>query len=81
MSAEGCRMAEPKGEMTLSEWVTLVGDVYVAYQTETPESTVRSWRMGRAKPRPEKAKALIRLSGGQLGWEDIYGCAMCEEED
>ena len=80
MSTEGCKLAEPKEDMTLAEWVTLMGEVYVAYETGTPASTVRSWRIEQAKPRPETAKKLIRLSGGQLDWEGIYGCVMCVEE-
>lgn len=34
---------------------------------------VYSWCEGRHVPRPSYANALVRISGGQITWPDIYG--------
>jgi len=38
-------------------------------------NAVYSWVSGRARPRPEVARAILSVSSGHLRYEDIYGRA------
>lgn len=52
-----------------------IGDQAAAARFSVSIRTARSWRLAEREPRPEQARAIVRLSRGRVSFADIYGQA------
>lgn len=59
--------------MTLSEYISTMGDEAAAKVLGISERAAKSYRLGKRTPRPEKAKQIVRRSRGKLSLDTIYG--------
>ncbi len=59
--------------MTLSEYITMLGDQTAAQVLGISERAAKSYRLGKRTPRPAKAQNMVKRSKGKLTLETIYG--------
>lgn len=57
--------------MTLKDWLDEIGHVDAARIFKVDISTVRSWRVGRTKPRALELKRLVKYSKGAVTYEQV----------
>ena len=58
--------------MTLSEYIKHKGDAEAARILGIKIRTAASWRRGERMPRPEQARRIVSLTGGEVSLADIY---------
>ncbi len=76
--SEYCRRALPRWSTRFGRVVAEIGVPEIAKALasdpalKVPKRAVYSWLEGH-EPRPDRARALVRISGGKLSLETIYG--------
>lgn len=58
--------------MTLSDYIKDKGHKRCADLFGVSESTVKAWRWGARKPRPEAANRIVQITGGEVSLAGIY---------
>lgn len=58
--------------MSLSEYIKAIGQPAAAALFGVKPGTVKSWQHGYRRPTTEKARQIIEVTGGKVGWNDIY---------
>lgn len=58
--------------MNLRTYIQNQGEAAVAAQFNVSLHTVRKWRTGDRKPRPEKANEIVTKTGGEVTLAGIY---------
>ena len=59
--------------MKFTDFVSKIGgDAELADRLGVKPRTVQSWRLGDRQPRPVLAQKIIKISDGDLSWDDIY---------
>ncbi len=67
--------------MPLPDLIAEVGDAEFAQLLGAPIRTVQSWRRRERLPRPEQAREIVRLFGGRITFDGIYGPANDQGEE
>ena len=57
----------------LPEYIAEMGDEAFMQMVGVPLRTVQSWRRRERRPRPEQAREIVKLAGGRVTFEGIYG--------
>lgn len=59
--------------LLLPQLIAEIGDAEFAALHSIPVRTVQSWRRRERLPRPEQARAIVRLANGRISFDGIYG--------
>lgn len=59
--------------MTLHDYIAAIGDETAARVLGISVRAAKSYRLKKRKPRPAKAREMVRRSKGKLSLEMIYG--------
>lgn len=59
--------------LSLPQLIAQFGDAEFADLLGAPIRTVQSWRRRERLPRPEQAREIVRLAGGRITFDGIYG--------
>jgi DNA-binding transcriptional regulator YdaS (Cro superfamily) len=61
--------------MSLSDYIQRKGNAAAAALFGVSEGTAKAWRYGYRKPSTDAAQRIIALTGGAIGWDEIYAQA------
>lgn len=66
--------------MNLSEYIKKTGLTESASLFGVSESTIKAWRWGWRKPRPEAANRIVAVTGGEVSLAGIYAARPSQDE-
>ena len=58
--------------MTLAEYIKTLGNPAAAALFKVSPGTAKAWRYGYRSPSTDNAKQIIEVTGGKVGWNEIY---------
>ena len=58
--------------MNLSDYIKALGNPAAGVLFGVSKGTAKAWRYGYRSPSTDNAKTIIEVTGGKVGWNEIY---------